>query len=190
MPEFLAAADGQVAKEALKAFTKQGLNIQMGVKIGEIKATAKSVTVPYVDAKGAEQKLVVDKLIVSIGRVPYTGGLNADAVGLKLDERGFVAVDGDCKKPAQRLGGGRRGARPDAGAQGRGRGRGGCRAHRRPARPRQLRHRAVGHLHLAGNRLGRQDRAAAQKEGREYKAGSFPSWPTAAPLGDTTGFAR
>ncbi|MGE8705224.1 MAG: FAD-dependent oxidoreductase, partial [Achromobacter sp.] len=68
MPEFLAAADGQVAKEALKAFTKQGLNIQMGVKIGEIKATAKSVTVPYVDAKGAEQKLVVDKLIVSIGR--------------------------------------------------------------------------------------------------------------------------
>ena len=87
MPEFLAAADGQVAKEALKAFTKQGLNIQMGVKIGEIKATAKSVTVPYVDAKGAEQKLVVDKLIVSIGRVPYTGGLNADAVGLKLDER-------------------------------------------------------------------------------------------------------
>ena len=97
MPEFLAAADGQVAKEALKAFTKQGLNIQMGVKIGEIKATAKSVTVPYVDAKGAEQKLVVDKLIVSIGRVPYTGGLNADAVGLKLDERGFVAVDGDCK---------------------------------------------------------------------------------------------
>ncbi|KAJ9614717.1 hypothetical protein H2201_009435, partial [Coniosporium apollinis] len=69
----------------------------MGVKIGEIKATAKSVTVPYVDAKGAEQKLVVDKLIVSIGRVPYTGGLNADAVGLKLDERGFVAVDADCK---------------------------------------------------------------------------------------------
>ena len=97
MPEFLAAVDTQVAKEAQKIFTKQGLNIQMGVKIGEIKSTAKQVTVPYTDAAGAEQKLVVDKLIVSIGRVPYTAGLNAEAVGLKLDERGFVAVDGSCK---------------------------------------------------------------------------------------------
>jgi dihydrolipoamide dehydrogenase len=97
MPEFLAAVDTQVAKEAHKIFTKQGLNIQMGVKLGEIKSTAKQVTVPYTDASGAEQKLVVDKLIVSIGRVPYTGGLNADAVGLKLDERGFVVVDADCK---------------------------------------------------------------------------------------------
>jgi len=97
MPEFLAAVDQQVAKEALKIFTKQGLAIQTGIKLGEIKASAKSVTVPYTDAAGAEQKLVVDKLIVSIGRVPYTGGLQAEAVGLQLDERGFVVVDGDCK---------------------------------------------------------------------------------------------
>jgi len=97
MPEFLAAVDQQVAKEALKIFTKQGLAIQTGIKLGEIKASAKSVTVPYTDAAGAEQKLVVDKLIVSIGRVPYTSGLQADTVGLQLDERGFVVVDGDCK---------------------------------------------------------------------------------------------
>lgn len=97
MPEFLAAVDQQVAKEALKIFTKQGLAIQTGIKLGEIKASAKSVTVPYTDAAGAEQKLVVDKLIVSIGRVPYTGGLQADTVGLQLDERGFVVVDADCK---------------------------------------------------------------------------------------------
>lgn len=97
MPEFLAAVDQQVAKEAFKIFTKQGLAIQTGIKLGEIKASAKSVTVPYTDAAGAEQKLVVDKLIVSIGRVPYTGGLQAEAVGLQLDERGFVVVDGDCK---------------------------------------------------------------------------------------------
>jgi len=97
MPEFLAAVDQQVAKEALKIFTKQGLAIQTGIKLGEIKASAKSVTVPYTDAAGVEQKLVVDKLIVSIGRVPYTGGLQAEAVGLQLDERGFVVVDSDCK---------------------------------------------------------------------------------------------
>jgi Fe-S-cluster formation regulator IscX/YfhJ len=95
MPDFLAAVDQQIAKEAHKIFIKQGLNIHMGVKIGEIAKTAKQITVPWKDASGTDQKLVVDKLIVSIGRVPYTGGLNADKVGLKLDERGFVTVDGD-----------------------------------------------------------------------------------------------
>src|SRR5690606_2864680 len=97
MPDFLAVADQQVAKEAQKAFTKQGLAIQTGVKIGEVKASNKSVTVPYTDATGAEQKLVVDKLIVSIGRVPNVEGLGVDTVGLKRDERGFIAVDDECK---------------------------------------------------------------------------------------------
>ena len=97
MPDFLAAADVDVAKEAQKLFTKQGLNIQMGVKIGDIKATKKSVSIAYTDKDGKEQKLDADRLIVSIGRVPNTDGLNAEAVGLQLDERGFVAVDGHCK---------------------------------------------------------------------------------------------
>jgi dihydrolipoamide dehydrogenase len=55
------------------------------------------VRVAYTSAKGEDQALEVDKLIVSIGRVPNTTGLNADAVGLKLDERGAVVVDGDCR---------------------------------------------------------------------------------------------
>ncbi|HEY7802950.1 MAG TPA: dihydrolipoyl dehydrogenase [Orrella sp.] len=97
MPQFLAAVDETIAKEAAKVFKQQGLNIHMGVKIGEIKKTARTITVPWTDADGKEQKLIVDKLIVSIGRVPYTGGLDATKVGLKLDERGFVEVDGDCK---------------------------------------------------------------------------------------------
>ena len=97
LPTFLGAVDEQIAKEAHKAFTKQGLKIQLGVKISEVKSTKKGVTVVYTDAAGAAQKLECDKLIVSIGRVPNTTGLNAEAVGLKLDERGFVAVDGDCK---------------------------------------------------------------------------------------------
>ena len=68
----------------------------MGVKIGEIQS-GDTITVNYTDAAGAAQTLVVDKLIVSIGRVPHTAGLNAEGVGLKLDERGFVEVDADCK---------------------------------------------------------------------------------------------
>jgi dihydrolipoamide dehydrogenase len=97
MPDFLAVADQQVAKEALKVLTKQGMKIVTGVKIGAVKTTAKSVTVPYTDAAGTEQSLTVDALVVSIGRVPHTDGLGVDVVSLKLDERGFVVVDADCK---------------------------------------------------------------------------------------------
>ncbi len=97
MPTFLGAVDQTIAKEAFKIFEKQGLKLHMGVKIGDIKPTAKQVTLQWTDSAGKEQKQIVDKLIVSIGRVPYTDGLGGDAVGLKLDERGFVVADDDCK---------------------------------------------------------------------------------------------
>ena len=97
LPTFLGGVDEQIAKEAHKLFTKQGLKISLGVKVGEIKSSKKGVSIAYTDAAGAAQTLNVDKLIVSIGRVPNTDGLNGAAVGLKLDERGFVAVDDTCK---------------------------------------------------------------------------------------------
>ncbi len=97
LPAFLGAVDEQIAKEAQKLLTKQGLAVSLGVKITAVTTGKKDVTVEYQDAAGAEQKAVFDKLIVSIGRVPNTIGLNSEAVGLQLDERGFVAVDADCK---------------------------------------------------------------------------------------------
>ncbi len=97
LPTFLGAVDEQIAKEAHKLFAKQGLAMQFGVKIGAITPGKDNVTVEYVDDKGAAQKTVFDKLIISIGRTPNTIGLNGDAIGLKLDERGFIAVDDECK---------------------------------------------------------------------------------------------
>jgi dihydrolipoamide dehydrogenase len=97
LPTFLGAVDEQIAKEAKKAFDKQGLKIELGVKVGEIKTGKKGVSVAYTNAKGEALTLDADKLIVSIGRVPNTIGLNAEAVGLALDERGAIVVDGDCK---------------------------------------------------------------------------------------------
>ncbi|MFM1908863.1 MAG: Dihydrolipoyl dehydrogenase [Pseudomonadota bacterium] len=97
LPTFLGAVDEQIAKEAKKAFDKQGLKIELGVKVGEIVNDKKGVTVNYTNAKGEAIKLDADKLIVSIGRVPNTIGLNAEAVGLQLDERGAIVVDADCK---------------------------------------------------------------------------------------------
>jgi dihydrolipoamide dehydrogenase len=97
LPEFLGAVDEQIAKEAHKAFRKQGLSISLGVRVNEVKADRKGVTVSYTDADGAAQKLACDRLIVSIGRVPNTEGLSPRQVDLKLDERGFVVVDDDCR---------------------------------------------------------------------------------------------
>jgi dihydrolipoamide dehydrogenase len=97
LPTFLGAVDEQIAKEAKKAFDKQGLKIELGVKVGEIVNGKKGVTVNYTNAKGEAIVLEADKLIVSIGRVPNTIGLNAEAIGLAVDERGAIVVDGDCK---------------------------------------------------------------------------------------------
>jgi len=97
LPTFLGIVDAAIAKEAQKQFAKQGLAIHTGVKITEVKAGKSDVKVTYTDSAGAEQKDTYDHLIVSIGRVPFTGGLGADAVGLALDARGFVAVDDECR---------------------------------------------------------------------------------------------
>ncbi len=193
MPEFLAAVDQQVAKEAFKIFTKQGLAIQTGIKLGEIKAGAKSITVPYTDAAGTEQKLVVDKLIVSIGRVPYTGGLQAEAVGLQLDERGFVVVDGDCKTNLPNIW-----AVGDVV-------RGPMLAHKAEEEGVAVAERIGGqHGHVNFNTIPwviytspeiswvGQTEQQLKASGRAYKAGSFPFLANgrARALGDTTGFVK
>jgi len=93
LPSFLGACDQGIAAEAQKLFTKQGLQFQLGVKIGEVKKGKNNVSIAYVDAAGNPQTLEVDRLIVSVGRVPNTDGLNLGAVGLKTDERGFIPID-------------------------------------------------------------------------------------------------
>ena len=97
LPTFLGAVDEQIAKEAKKAFDKQGLKIELGVKVGDLKTGKKGVSIAYTNAKGEAVTLEADKLIVSIGRVPNTIGLNAEAVGLRLDERGAIVVDDECR---------------------------------------------------------------------------------------------
>jgi dihydrolipoamide dehydrogenase len=97
LPDFLAAADPAVAKEAWKTFTqKQGLKISLGVRINGVKVGKKGVSIDYEAGDGA-YTLECDKLIVSVGRVPNTAGLGCDNVGLKLDERGRVEVDDHCR---------------------------------------------------------------------------------------------
>ncbi|KAB8194997.1 dihydrolipoyl dehydrogenase [Lysobacter maris] len=99
LPDFLAAADAEVAKTAAREFKKQGLDIRLGAKVSatEIKGKGKKkeVVVTYSDAKG-EQSLTVDKLLVAVGRRAASGGLLADGTGVKLNERGQIEVDEHC----------------------------------------------------------------------------------------------
>jgi dihydrolipoamide dehydrogenase len=97
LPAFLGAADEQIAKEAAKVFAKQGLDIQPGVKISRISSTKKGITVQYNASDSSPKTLECERLIVSIGRVPNTEGLNATAADLKLDDKGFIVVDEDCR---------------------------------------------------------------------------------------------
>ena len=96
-PTFLPAADQQIAKEAFKYFTQeQGLAIDLGVKLNQITEYKDGVSVAY-EVAGKQHTAQFDKLIIAIGRVPVTQGLGAENVGLAIDERGFIAVDDECR---------------------------------------------------------------------------------------------
>ena len=193
LPTFLGAVDEQIAKEAKKAFDKQKLKIELGVKVGEIKSSKKGVSVAWTNAKGEAQTLEVDKLIVSIGRVPNTIGLNAEAVGLKLDERGAIAVDDECKTSL-----------PNVWAIG-DVVRGPMLAHKAEEEGVAVAERIAGqHGHVNFNTIPwviytspeiawvGQTEQQLKAAGRAYKAGQFPFLANgrARALGDTTGFVK
>jgi len=93
---FLGAADEQIAKDALRQFKRQGLDIRLGARVVSCESGKKGVAVNYQDSKGDHTE-TVDKLIVAVGRRPNTQGLAADEVGLLLDEWGFIHVDDHCR---------------------------------------------------------------------------------------------
>jgi dihydrolipoamide dehydrogenase len=104
LPNFLGAADEAVAAEAWKIFTKgQGLDIELGVALGKVSQSKKSITLQYTASDSSSKTFECDRLIVSVGRVPNTDDLGADKVGLKLDSRGFIEVDKNCRTSLPRV---------------------------------------------------------------------------------------
>ncbi len=192
LPAFLGAADEQVAQEAAKVFAKQGLAIELGVKISKVTAK-KHVTVDYADAGGNAHSATFDRLIVAIGRIPNTAGLGVEAVGLKLDERGFVAADHDCRTNLANVW-----AIGDVV-------RGPMLAHKAEEEGVAVAQRIVGQYgHVDFNTVpwviytspeiawvGKTEREL-KAEGVEFRSGSFPFMANgrARALGDTTGFAK
>ncbi len=100
MDSFLAVMDQQIAKEAKKILTKQGLDIRLSSRVTGTEVKGKEVKVTYVDGDGSEQVETFDKLIVCVGRRPYTENLLAGDSGVNLDERGFIYVNDLCSTSA------------------------------------------------------------------------------------------
>jgi dihydrolipoamide dehydrogenase len=104
LPSFLGAADEAVANEAWKIFTKtQSLDIELGVSITEVTKSKKGVNIQYYAADKSSKLLECDRLIISVGRVPNTDDLGAENVGLKLDAKGFIEVDKNCRTALPRV---------------------------------------------------------------------------------------
>lgn len=192
-PDFLAAADQEVAKEAKKALLNQGLVIETGAKVEKVEASDKGVKVKYKDAKDEEQKAKFDKLIVAIGRVPHTEGLGVENVDLKLDERGFIEVDDNCRTNL-----------PNVWAVG-DVVRGPMLAHKAEDEGVAVAERIAGQQpHINFNTIPwvlytspeiawvGQTEQQLKEEGREYNAGKFPFMANgrARALGNTTGFVK
>jgi len=96
LDQFLPMADQTIAKEAQRHFKKQGLDIKLGAKVLRAAVSGNAVDVVYADAQG-EHSLQVDKLVVAVGRRPFTDGLLADGTGVEIDQRGFIQVDEHCR---------------------------------------------------------------------------------------------
>ncbi|HEB29225.1 MAG TPA: dihydrolipoyl dehydrogenase [Porticoccus sp.] len=96
LDDFLAMMDRQISKEAKKIFTKQGLDVRLSCRVTASEVKGKEVVVTYQNSEGKEEQAVFDKLIVCVGRRPYTEGLLSPDCGVNLDERGFIFVNDQC----------------------------------------------------------------------------------------------
>jgi dihydrolipoamide dehydrogenase len=192
LPAFLGIADEAIAKEAAKVFAKQGLKIELGAKVGSVEKK-KALHIQYSISDNSSKILECDRLIVSIGRVPNTEGLNGAGVGLKLDQRGFIEVDEDCRTNL-----------PNVWAIG-DVVRGPMLAHKAEEEGVAVAERIVGQKpHVDFNTVPSviyttpeiawvgQTEQQLKAEGRAYKAGTFPFMANgrARALGDTTGMVK
>jgi len=95
MPVFLSSVDAEAGKVAAREFKKQGLDIRLGAKVSKVDVQGNEVHVTYADASG-EQTIIVDKLLVAVGRRAATRNLLADGSTVKVDARGLIEVDAHC----------------------------------------------------------------------------------------------
>ena len=102
MDDFLFMADKEIAKDSLKDFKKQGLDIKLGSRLVASKNLKKSVKISYESSAGTEE-MEFDKLVVAVGRRPNVQNVFSEDSGVHLDERGFISVDDHCQTSASNV---------------------------------------------------------------------------------------
>jgi dihydrolipoamide dehydrogenase len=102
MDDFLFMADKEIAKDSLKDFKKQGLDIKLGSRLVASKNLKKSVKISYESSAGTEE-MEFDKLVVAVGRRPNVQNVFSEDSGVHLDERGFISVDDHCMTSASNV---------------------------------------------------------------------------------------
>jgi len=102
MDDFLFMADKEIAKDSLKDFKKQGLDIKLGSRLVASKNLKKSVKISYENSAGTEE-MEFDKLVVAVGRRPNVQNVFSEDSGVHLDERGFISVDDHCQTSASNV---------------------------------------------------------------------------------------
>ena len=93
LPRLFAGMDDELAKQAAKVFTAQGLKLRLGCKVQSVKNLGASAEVVFVDEEGKEARLQAERVLMAVGRRPYTDGLGLEEVGVRVDERGRVEVN-------------------------------------------------------------------------------------------------
>ena len=102
MDDFLFMADKEIAKETLKDFKKQGLDIRLGCKLTSSKSLKNSVKITY-ENNGSPENMEFEKLIVAVGRKPNTKDIFANDLGIDLDEKGFISVNQNCQTSIENI---------------------------------------------------------------------------------------
>ena len=102
MDDFLPMADQRLSKDVFKEFNKQGLNINLGCKVNSATDSTKDVVVRFQNKDG-DSELIVNKLIVAVGRKPNTNNLFSEDSGLTLDDRGFIPVNNFCETSVKNI---------------------------------------------------------------------------------------
>ena len=86
--------DREISSEFKKILTKQGIKFKMGSRVNKVKSSNSSVSINYTDLKSSkDETLEFDKVLVSVGRKPYTEGLNLTKIGVKKDDKGRIEVN-------------------------------------------------------------------------------------------------
>jgi dihydrolipoamide dehydrogenase len=95
LDRILPGMDGEIAKQTQRVLSKQGLSFRMGHKVSDARVDAEAVTLSIEPAAGGDgEEVRADRVLVAIGRRPYTEGLGLDRMGVEIDGRGVVRVNG------------------------------------------------------------------------------------------------